>query len=86
VRWKPLENQAIGWNPDLNDGIRMNIRPFVIAEVLRYNKKPILNMNWDKDRGKDVPSAPWFHLDKGDRINDRHLSLKDKQEAQNAKA
>ena len=85
VRWKPIEKQAIGWNPDLNDGVRMNIRPFVIAEVLRHNKKPILNINWDKDRGKDVPSAPWYHLDKGDRINDRHLSLKEKREASNAK-
>lgn len=86
VRWKPLEKQALGWNPDLNDGVRMNIRPFVIAEVLRHYKKPILNINWDKDRGKDVPSAPWYHLDKGDRINDRNLSLQEKQEAQNAKA
>lgn len=78
VRWKTLAQQAIGWNPDLNDGVRMNIRPFVKAEVLRHNKKPTLNIKWDKDRGKDVPSAPWYHLDKGDRINDRHLSLKDK--------
>lgn len=78
VRWKPIEKQAIGWNPDLNDGVRINIRPFVIAEVLRHNKKPILNITWDKDRGKDVPSAPWFHLDKGDRINDRHIALKEK--------
>ncbi|HOY84050.1 MAG TPA: N-6 DNA methylase [Candidatus Syntrophosphaera sp.] len=78
VRWKPIEKQAIGWNPDLNDGVRMNIRPFVIAEVLRHYKKPILNINWDKDRGKDVPSAPWYHIDKGDRINDRHISLKEK--------
>ncbi|MDD3536094.1 MAG: N-6 DNA methylase [Candidatus Cloacimonetes bacterium] len=78
VRWKPLDKQAIGWNPDLNDGVRMNIRPFVKAEVLRYYKKPTLNINWDKDRGKDVPSAPWYHLDKGNRINDRHLTLKEK--------
>ncbi|MCB5263141.1 MAG: BREX-1 system adenine-specific DNA-methyltransferase PglX, partial [Candidatus Cloacimonetes bacterium] len=85
VRWKSLEDQAIGWNPDLNDGVRMNIRPFVQAEVLRHYKKPILNLNWDKDRGKDVPSAPWYHLDKGDRINDRHLSLTEKKEAQNVK-
>ena len=28
VRWKPLHEQPIGWNPDLNDGVRMNIRPF----------------------------------------------------------
>jgi len=81
VRWKPLENQATGWNPDLNDGVRMNIRPFMKAEVLRHYKKPILNINWDKDRVKAVESAPWFHLDNGDRINDRHLSLIGKQNA-----
>jgi len=25
VRWKPLEQQPIGWYPDLNDGVRLNI-------------------------------------------------------------
>jgi hypothetical protein len=35
VRWKPLSEQPIGWNPDLNDGVRMNIRPFIKAEILR---------------------------------------------------
>ena len=29
VRWKPLEKQPIGWDPDLNDGVRLNIRPFM---------------------------------------------------------
>lgn len=29
VRWKPIEQQPIGWNPDLNDGVRLNIRPFL---------------------------------------------------------
>jgi len=27
VRWKPLDQQPIGWEPDLNDGVRLNIRP-----------------------------------------------------------
>ena len=79
VRWKPLEKQPIGWDPDLNDGVRLNIRPFMSvpdvgkkgAGVLR--EKP--NINWNKDRGKDVESAPWYHLFKGDRINDYHLKL-----------
>jgi len=88
VRWKPLEEQPIGWNPDLNDGVRMNIRPFLSvpdvgkrgAGVLR--DKP--NIKWEKDRGADVPSAPWYNLgpeyggNKGDRINDHHLSLEEK--------
>jgi len=84
VRWKPLAEQPIGWNPDLNDGVRMNIRPFMTAEVLRHNKKPKLNITWDKDRGKDVESAPWFHKFAGDRINDHHLSLAEKQAAKEA--
>lgn len=78
VRWKNLSEQPIGWNPDLNDGVRLNIRPFMTAEVLRHNKKPKLNITWDKDRGKDVESAPWFKVFQGDRINDHHLSLAEK--------
>jgi len=86
VRWKPLSEQPIGWNPDLNDGVRMNIRPFMTAEVLRHNKKPKLNITWDKDRGKDVESAPWFHKFEGDRINNYHLSLAEKKTAKEIKA
>mgnify|MGYP003586319825 CR=1 FL=1 len=82
VRWKPLNKQTIGWNPDLNDGVRLNIRPFMTAGVLRFNKKPQINIAWDKDRGKDVESAPWYHLFNGDRINDHHLSLAEKKAVQ----
>lgn len=78
VRWKKLSEQPIGWSPDLNDGVRLNIRPFMIAEVLRHNKKPKLNITWDKDRGKDVESAPWFKVFKGERINDHHLTRAEK--------
>lgn len=85
VRWKPLVEQPIGWNPDLNDGVRLNIRPFMTAEVLRHNKKPKLNITWDKDRGKDVESAPWFKVFGGDRISDHHLSLAEKLAAQRLK-
>jgi hypothetical protein len=82
VRWKPLEKQPIGWDPDLNDGIRLNIRPFMTvpdvgkrgAGVLR--DKP--NIDWGKDRGKDVESAPWYPLFNGERINDHHLTLDEK--------
>ena len=81
VRWKKLAEQPIGWNPDLNDGVRLNIRPFMVAEVLRQNKKPKLNITWDKDRGKDVESAPWFKTFKGERINDHHLTLAEKRAA-----
>ena len=78
VRWKSLAEQPIGWNPDLNDGVRLNIRPFMTAEVLRHNRKPKLNITWDKDRGKDVESAPWFKVFGGDRINDHHLTRAEK--------
>jgi hypothetical protein len=73
VRWKPLEQQSIGWEPDLNDGVRLNIRPFVLAGVLRSKK---INIKWDKDRGKNPPGSPWGEV----RDNDRHLSLAEKRE------
>jgi hypothetical protein len=81
VRWKPLAQQPFGWNPDLNDGARLNSRPFVTAEVLRHIRKPKLNISWDKDRGKDVESSPWFKVFKGERINDHHLTLDEKRKA-----
>lgn len=81
VRWKPLAEQPIGWNPDLNDGVRLNIRPFMQAQVLRHHKPPKLNIKWDKDRGKDVASAPWFQTFGGNRINDYHLTLAEKKAA-----
>lgn len=92
VRWKPIEEQPIGWNPDLNDGVRLNIRPFLSvpdvgkrgAGVLRDKPK---SLHWEKDRGSDVPSAPWYELGLqydgkvGDRINDHHLTLAEKRAA-----
>ncbi|WP_430226895.1 Eco57I restriction-modification methylase domain-containing protein [Paraburkholderia tropica] len=84
VRWKELSEQPIGWNPDLNDGVRLNIRPFMTAEVLRHNKKPKLNISWEKDRGKDLESAPWSQIFGGERINDYHLTLAEKQAAREA--
>ena len=69
VRWKPLSQQAIGWQPDLNDGVRMNIRPFMARDIPGGKKgagvlraKP--NIKWDKDRGKEPTRSkaeyPWF--------------------------
>lgn len=49
VRWKSLAEQPIGWNPDINDGVRLNIRPFIEAGVLASK----VTVNWNKDRGKD---------------------------------
>jgi len=91
VRWKPLNEQAIGWNPDINDGVRLNIRPFLTVPDVGKKDAGILrakpNIHWKKDRGKDVESAPWYKLglkygeSEGSRINDHHLFLKDKQQA-----
>jgi len=69
VRWKPVGEQPIGWEPDINDGVRMNIRPFMNATLSKGKKgagvlrwKP--NIKWTKDRGKEPERLrekyPWF--------------------------
>ena len=68
VRWKPLKEQPLGWQPDLNDGVRLNIRPFLLARDVGKKGAGILrakpNIRWDKDRGKEPPrdkaDFPWF--------------------------
>ncbi len=69
VRWKALYEEPIGWEPDLNDGVRLNIRPFVQAGVLRAP----FNIHWRKDRGKNPDGT--------ERHNDIHLSLAEKLDA-----
>lgn len=71
VRWKPLHQQAIGWDPDINDGVRLNIRPFLNAQLRKGGKtgagilraKPG-TIKWAKDRGKELTRSkddfPWF--------------------------
>lgn len=91
VRWKPLAEQPIGWNPDLNDGVRLNIRPFMLARDVGRKDAGILrfkpNIKWGNDRGSDIPTAPWYHLGpeygakEGTRINEHHLSLEEKRKA-----
>jgi len=89
VRWKPIEQQPIGWTPDLNDGVRLNIRPFMAVADVKKKDAGILrdkpNIKWTKDRGKDVESAPWHHVFGGERINDHHLTLAEKSAAREAK-
>ena len=70
VRWKPLHEQPIGWNPDINDGVRLNLRPFITAKPLNARGKNACilrstpKVSWDKDRGKEPQRAkadfPWF--------------------------
>jgi hypothetical protein len=72
VRWKPMREQPIGWAPDLDDGVRLNIRPFVTAGILRSKVK----IHWDKDRGKNPDGT--------DRINDLHPTLAERRNAREA--
>jgi N-6 DNA Methylase. len=74
VRWKPLHDQPVGWDPDIDDGVRINIRPFMLAKPLNSGgKKQAKNtcilrvppkITWDKDRGKEPSRSkadyPWF--------------------------
>ena len=66
VRWKPTHEQPVGWDPDPNDGVRINIRPFVTASILRNKVK----VNWNKDRGSNP--------DGSERINDLHVGTAEK--------
>lgn len=81
VRWKPMDKQPSGWEPDLNDGVRLNIRPFITADVLR--KKP--NIKWGVDRGKNPPITdkikfPSKYFNEV-RDNDMHITLEEKRNA-----
>ena len=93
VRWRPVDQQPIGWEPDINDGVRLNIRPFMAddipggrrgAGILRSKPK----IHWRKDRGrepaKEADRFPWFWSNgefSGDRVNDVHLYLEQKRDA-----
>ena len=69
VRWKALSEQPLGWDPDLNDGVRLNVRPFVEADVLRAK----FNVKWGKDRGKNP--------DGSERHNDLHYTRAEREAA-----
>jgi hypothetical protein len=70
VRWKPLHQQPVGWEPDIDDGVRVNIRPFLTAKPLNARGKNACilrvapKIKWDKDRGKEPTREkadfPWF--------------------------
>jgi hypothetical protein len=82
VRWKPLATQPLGWDPDLDDGVRLNIRPFIEAGVLAH----IPSVKYGVDRGKDVALAPWFATFSGERRNDHHTTLEQKRAVRTAAA
>ncbi|MDQ0863777.1 Eco57I restriction-modification methylase domain-containing protein [Arthrobacter globiformis] len=70
VRWKAVAEQPIGWEPDLDDGVRLNIRPFVEAGVLRSR----FTIHWKKDRGTNPDGT--------ERHNDLHYTTVQKNDAQ----
>ncbi len=94
IRWKPMSEQPIGWDPDINDGVRINIRPFMAQDVpngkkgagiLRSRPK---NIRWGKDLGReavrDEAQFPWFRNNgqfTAERVNDMHLANATKQAA-----
>jgi len=89
VRWKSLAKQPVGWEPNLNDGVRINIRPWITeARLYKATKPGILrvtpNIKYTKDGGKelacDLKDFPWF-AKSTDRVNDVHLSLDEKRRA-----
>jgi hypothetical protein len=72
IRWKPLHQLPIGWAPDINDGVRLNIRPWLqttLAPVTKPRKGACVlrvtpKINYGKDRGKEPhrpkEDYPWF--------------------------
>lgn len=89
TRWKPIHEQPMGWEPDLDDGVRINIRPWLTA-TLAVQTKPkrgacifrvTPKIAYGKDRGKEPrrekTDFPWF-ANSSDRNNDIHLGLGEK--------
>ena len=83
VRWKPIYEQPIGWEPDINDGVRLNIRPFMAEDIPGGKKgagilraKP--KISWKKDRGKEVlkpvkrSKPPWLLGDEVADVDEDH--------------
>lgn len=78
VRWKPLHHQPVGWEPDIDDGVRLNIRPFLIAKprnpgrqdacILRVT--PRVGKYAGADRGaepkREREDFPWFFAEDSD--------------------
>ena len=94
VRWRPLHGQAIGWEPDIHDGVRLNIRPFMRAELSKgghagagiLRLKP--NIKWGKDRGKEPEEPrppedfPWFWGCPGAGSQDARTDFRARQDAE----
>jgi hypothetical protein len=99
IRWKPLHEQPVGWEPDLNDGVRLNMRPWLYAKPYQEPNQRLrqgacilrvtpIKMPLGKDRGKepscDNEDFPWFAASQ-DRTNDEHYTLEQKRAAKERK-
>jgi hypothetical protein len=73
VRWKPIQEQPLGWEPDLDDGVRLNVRPFLLAQDIGARGAGILRTKPDstwsnkrkpgvKDRGREPAELRPRHL------------------------
>lgn len=99
VRWKPLHEQPMGWEPDLNDGVRLNMRPWLNAKPYQEPNQKLkqgacilrvtpIKLPLGKDRGKeplcDKDDFPWYATSQ-DRTNDEHFTLEQKRAARERK-
>jgi hypothetical protein len=78
VRWKSMHRQPIGWEPDIDDGVRLNIRPFLTAKPRNPGRRdacilrvtPRVKKLAGADRGaepkREREDFPWFYADDSD--------------------
>lgn len=70
ARWKPLHQLPIGWAPDLDDGVRTNLRPLMQARPIGARAKDACilritpRVRWGRDKGNEShrkkDEYPWF--------------------------
>jgi len=70
VRWKSLHEQPMGWEPEIDDGVRINIRPWLTATPYQPSRRDACilrvtpKIGHGKDRGKEPrrpkEAFPWF--------------------------
>jgi hypothetical protein len=67
VRWKPVHRQPIGWEPDIDDGVRLNIRPFLTARPRSPRGRDACILRTTpgvkKLAGADAGAEPWREED-----------------------
>ena len=85
VRWKPLHEQPIGWQPDIGDGVRLNIRPFLTARPWRARGQkacilrvtPGVKKHAGADRGgepfREKEDYPWFWAEEHDIVTENFV-------------